>query len=401
MIFRKLSTVEGARKVLMANARKVKTEMIGVDTSLGRVLAQDVVSTINVPHFKKAAMDGYAVRSQDTTGASRVKPVTLKLIETVYAGQVPKRKVSLGTCTGIATGAMIPRGSDAVIMVEYTKEAGNLIKIYKETGKNKHVVKEGSDIRKGGKVLWQGLTLRPRHTAVLSSLGLAKVMVRKRPKVALLSTGNELLRPGERLTRGKIYGINNRALSDALEQVGASVIDLGIVGDDVKKIKDRINSAIKRTDLILVSGGSSVGKEDLVPGIVSDLGKVLLHGISIKPGKPVLIGKIKSKLVIGLPGYPTSALTVFHAFVIPLLNHMMNKDDDRISVEALMSEEFSSGKRHTFLPVKIDVKSETRFAIAVFKGSAAITSLGLADGFIEIPPNTTIRKRAKVTVLLF
>ncbi|MBU4341013.1 MAG: molybdopterin molybdotransferase MoeA, partial [Candidatus Altiarchaeota archaeon] len=330
MIFRKLSTIEEARKILRANARKVGCETIEVKESLGRVLAQDVVSGIDVPHFKKAAMDGFAVKSQDTVGAGETNPVNLRMIGRLYAGEIPKKRLTKGTCIEIATGAMMPEGSDAVVMVEYTKEDGNLIQIEKEVGKNTHVVSIGSDIKKGQIVLKKGLTLKPHHTAVLSSLGLRKVQVRRRPKVAVLSTGNELLHPGEKLTDGKIYGINNLALSDALKVAGACVDDLGMVGDDTVEISKRIASAMQYSDLLLVSGGSSVGKEDLMPEVISGLGKILLHGISIKPGKPVLIGKIKGKLVIGLPGYPTSALIVFHAFIIPLLNHMMNKADDRV-----------------------------------------------------------------------
>lgn len=398
---RRLATVADARKIILTSARLIGAEAVPVEASLGRVLARDVVSRIGVPHFEKAGMDGYAVRSKDIHGADRKNPVSLRLVDTLYAGDVPHRAVDSGTCIAIATGAMMPKGADAVVMVEDTRREGELVRVYAHLSAGKNVVRAGSDILQGQRVLPEGLTLAPRHTAVLSALGLRKVYVRRKPTVAVLSTGNELIPAGGRLAPGKIYGINSRAIADALVSAGALVTDLGVVADDRRLIQGKIRAGIKRADVLLISGGSSVGQEDLVPPIVASMGRVLVHGVSMKPGKPLLVGKVSGRLVVGLPGYPTSALTVFHAFVIPLLYAIMGKSDDRIVCEAALSEPFKTGERHMFLPVKLAVGERETVAVPVFRGSSAITSLALADGFTEVPPNAYIRKNQKVSVVLF
>jgi len=176
---------------------------------------------------------------------------------------------------------------------------------------------------------------------------------------------------------------------------------LGILKDQPRRIEKKILSSLKTADLVLVSGGSSVGREDFMPEVISRIGKVLLHGVSIKPGKPLLVGKVQGKLVLGIPGYPTSALTVFHAFIVALINHMMNKEHSKLKLEARLSEPFSSGKRHTFLSVKLAERGGVLYAKPVFKGSSAITSLSMADGFVEVPPGSKLKKNARVVATVF
>ncbi|MFH1787791.1 MAG: gephyrin-like molybdotransferase Glp [Candidatus Altiarchaeota archaeon] len=394
-------TIEEARRILAENAREMVSVKVPVSESLMRVLAEDVYSPIDVPHFRKAAMDGFAVHSQDTEGACEEKPVELNVEGTVLAGEKANESLARGSCVEITTGAMMPNEADAVVMVEHTDMLEGTVRIKKEASTGEHVIDIGSDIKKKNKVLSKGLRLAPRHIAVLSTLGLDGITVYKKPCVSVIATGDELLKPGEKLVPGKIYGVNSSALANELSLLGVQVTDLGVVGDDNALIRDSILDAASSSDVVLVSGGSSVGREDHVPDVVGEIGEILFHGVSMKPGKPVLVGVVGGAMVVGVPGYPVSALCVFHSLLKSMILGMMGLAGEPHVLHANLSETFQNGKRHMILPVKLTPYSGGLLAEPVFKGSSAITSLSMADGFIEVLPQGSISAGESVNVHLF
>lgn len=401
--FSMLVSLGEALDVIVGNAPGLGFELAKTSDCLGRVLAEDVVAGIDVPHFRKAAMDGFAVVAEDTFNASNTSPGELEIIDSISAGMVSRRKLTSGKCIEIATGAPVPAGANAVLMVEYTEvENGNLV-VYKSVAPGENIIEVGSDIKKGTRMFSKGVVLNPRYCGVLVSLGIQSISVKIKPKVAVLSTGNEILKGGERLEMGKVYDINSRTLIDSLRERGCEVFDLGVVGDDREEIKKKILEGVGGSDFMILSGGSSLGRGDMITEIVSDLGELLIQGIAVKPGKPTIVGKIGGKLVIGLPGYPTSALSNFYILVIPLLERMFGACFERRVVEAELTRKVASTVgRYEFLPVRIMVKNGRRYAKPVLRGSSAITTLASADGFAGISGNTEVVNKGEVVeVILF
>jgi len=351
-----------------------------------------------VPHFRKSAMDGFAVIAEDTFQASNTNPKKLKIIESVTAGIVTKKDIRPGECIEITTGAPVPKSATAVLMVEYTEKAGSGIKYYKVCAPGENIIKAGSDVKKGQTLFVKGTKLNPRFLGAISSLGFSNLAVSKTPKIKYFSTGNEILDSGQSLTDGKVYDINSRTIVDTLKEHGCKVKFLGVVKDSLDDIKKTINSSLD-ADLILLSGGSSLGGEDFMVEAVEELGEVLVHGIASKPGKPVLIGRVKGKLILGLPGYPTSALSNTYSLVLPVVYWMMGSNLTRPIVKARLSRKSASTiGRYEFLPVRIDNEE----AVPVMKGSSAITTMSEADGYIEIDENTeVVDKDGEVEVKLF
>ncbi|HIE33815.1 MAG TPA: hypothetical protein EYP86_01585, partial [Candidatus Altiarchaeales archaeon] len=355
-----------------------------------RVLSEDIIAEIDVPHFKRSAMDGFAVIAEDTFNTSDVNPKELEIIDSIHCGEISKKKVTHGKCIEITTGAKIPDDANAVLMVEYTEKEKNKIKIYRSLAPGENIITIGSDIKKGTRIFKKGTLLNPRYTGVLSALGISKIKVKRRPIISVLSTGNEILNPGEKLTDGRVYDVNSRTIIDSLKDRNCIVINLGIVRDDENEIKGKIINGIKNSDLIILSGGSSLGSEDMVEKIISKLGKLLVHGIAVKPGKPTIIGKVNNKLVIGLPGNPTSALSNYYILIKPVLDRMLGIRERRKTIKAKLTRKVASTiGRYEFLPVKI-VKDN---AEPVMKGSNAITTLANADGFVEISENTEVLEK--------
>lgn len=393
-------SLEKALGIVLSGVGRTKSEVVPIENSCGRVLAGDMIAGLDIPHFDRAAMDGYAVRAKDTFGASDTNPKRLRVIESVGAGSIPKKKITVNSCAGIATGAPMPEGADAVAMVEHAQEAGGFVNIYKPVAPMENVALRGSDIRKGQKILYAGMRLAPRHTGVLAALGMANASVMKKPVVAIISTGNELVSPGGRLGSASVYDVNSRTLVDACGHFGCNVRFLGIARDSKKELRKKIMEGLKNSDLLLISGGSSLGSGDYIAEVISELGELLVHGIAVKPGKPTVIGKVSGKLVVGLPGYPTSALSNFHILILPAINKMLGSTSEKRVVRARLSRKIASAiGRYQFLPVKILENGE---AEPVLKGSGAITSLSLADGFVEIPEGVEVlEKGQEVTVSLF
>jgi molybdenum cofactor synthesis domain-containing protein len=364
------------------------------------VLAQPVSSTLDVPPFDRAAMDGYAVVAEDTFGAGRYEPKVLRCVGTVYTGQVPTRRVSRGECIEIATGAPMPAGADAVVMVEETERGDDgTVRVFTPVYPRQHVGRRAADIAAGQPVLDAGDELNPSRIGALAATGVATVEVFARPRVAILSTGDEIVDPGQPLGDGQIYDINRFTLSAIIGSHGGEPVAGDTTPDSLPELIAAIEKAAAE-DIVVFSGGSSVGERDLILDALQRIGEVLFHGIAVKPGKPTVFGRIGDKPVLGMPGYPTSCLSNAYMLLVPLLRRVARLPEYRPrSVQVPLSRRVvSTTGRHQFYTVRI----ANGTAIPAFKASGDITSMSQADGYIEIPAQTDIVEAGElVDVKLF
>jgi molybdenum cofactor synthesis domain-containing protein len=387
--------LDDARALIDAAIRPLtRTERVGLADANGRVVARDVVSPADVPPFARAAMDGYAVRAEDTFGASRYEPKTLACIEQVFTGQVPARSLDAGQCTEIATGAPMPSGADAVVMVEETeKDPSGEVRIFTPVYPRQNVGKQGADITAGQTVLRAGELLNASRVGALAALGMTDVEVCGRPRVAILSTGNEIIDPGQPLAPGQIYDINKFTLAAIIAEHGGIPVPHRTVVDTVDDLSRAIEECLDE-DLLVFSGGSSVGERDLILDVLAEKGEVLFHGIAVKPGKPTAFGIVRDTLVFGMPGYPTSCLSNAYMLLVPVLRRMAHLPVHRIrSVTVPLGQRIvSTTGRHQFYTVRI----VDGVAVPAFKASGDITSMSQADGYIEIPAQTDIVEKGEV-----
>jgi putative molybdopterin biosynthesis protein len=382
--FHSLASIEEAIQAISRLKIKTKVEEISIVALTNRVLAEDIFSSIDVPAFDRAAMDGFAVKAEDTFEAREDKPITLALIGKINAGEVPRFEVTSGTAVEISTGAVMPKGANAVAMVEYTTSRGSEVVIKKAVSPFENIMSAGSDIMSGELVLRKGTKLGCREIGVLAAIGAAKAKVYKKPAVGIISTGNELISPGEKLELGKIYDANSYAIGAAVQECGGLPRYFGVASDDIKEIKKALDRASEECDIILASGSTSAGAGDVMYKIIEREGEILIHGINIKPGKPTIIGIYKGKPFFGLPGYPASCLTIFDLFAAPLIKKMAGIAESRrasVSVKAKLAVEVKSDHKRRLVPVGL----VRELAYPVDKGSGAITSLSEADGYFEIP----------------
>jgi molybdenum cofactor synthesis domain-containing protein len=391
---------EAIRLIGEATSPIVRTERLDIREARGRVLAADVISALDVPPFSRAAMDGYAVIAEDTFGAGQFEPKVLACIEQVYTGQVPAKSVGRGVCIEIATGAPMPAGADAVVMVEETeKDDGGLVRVFSPVYPRQNVGRQGADITAGQAVLREGDVLNPSRIGALAAIGVLEVDVFERPRVAILSTGNEIIDPGQPLQPGQIYDINKFTLGAIIREHGAVPVPYPTAQDTLEAL-DVALDACAREDLIIFSGGSSVGERDLILDAVARRGEVLFHGIAVKPGKPTLFGVIFGKPVLGMPGYPTSCLSNSYMLLVPALRRMARLPAARARTVMLPLGQriVSTTGRHQFYTVRIADGT----AMPAFKASGDITSMSQADGYIEIPAQTDIVEKGElVEVKLF
>ena len=387
MAFLKVVPLEKALEVIDSFPLEPKVEKVPLEEALGRVLAENLSSPIDVPPFDRATVDGYAVRAEDTFMASESEPVRLKVVGEINAGDTPEIELKGGEAAYISTGAPLPKGADTVIQFEDVDREGNEVIIYKPAYPTLGVMKAGADIAKGKLLLRKGTRLGFKETALLSAVGMVEVPVFRKPKVAVISTGNEVVLPGEELKPGQIYDINGRAIADAVRELGGKAFFLGIARDDRGNLKELIEKGLECCDIVILSGGASGGIRDLTSSIIEELGEVKIHGIAIQPGKPTVIGLIDGKPVFGLPGYPTSCLTNFTLLVAPLLRKLIGRESEVRKVKKRLAHKvFSVKGRKQFLPVRIEGDK----AVPILKGSGAVTSFIDADGFIEVPETVEI-----------
>jgi molybdenum cofactor synthesis domain-containing protein len=393
-IFFKITGFENAFTQLQRSTIPIEeSEKVPIRESLGRVLSKDIQSPIDVPNFERSSRDGFALRSTDTFGASEEKPILLKLIGEVTIGTKADFVISRGECTKIPTGAMIPAGADSVVMIEYTEEEENQVKVRRSTSPGENIIKVGTDVRAGNVIFKRGRKLSVFDAGALGSLGFHEVDTYRRPRVSIMSTGNELQTAGKRLKPGMVYDINSITIHQAVIESGGKPIDLGIFPDVPSRVTKAIDSALGSSDVVLVSGGTSKGPSDLMLAAIQGLGTpdFLIHGIAMKPGKPTILASVKGRLVITLPGYPTSALIVYYTLVDPSIRKMAHEAPHAFqTVKAQTSTRFYSEiGRKEFKPCRITVNSDGRaYTESIPTGSEAITTLVRADGFVIISEDT-------------
>jgi molybdenum cofactor synthesis domain-containing protein len=409
-VFRKLLSLDKAKQILKQNfsPEPVGAERVSLLEAHDRVLAEDIMAPIDVPPFDRSTVDGYAVRAVDTFGADEDRPVALKFCGQVSVGESPSIVVEKGMAAEIATGAPLPKDADAVVMVEYTNRRNDNVFIHRPVSKGENMMEAGSDIRKGEKILKKYQRLSSREIGVLVALGLTEVVVHKRPRVAILSTGAEVVEPGKPLPSGKIYDINTHTFSAAVSECGGEPINLGIIPDDRTRLKAAVKRALDSADVVITSGGVSVGPKDLIPKIVNTLGEpgVIISGIAVKPGKPTTIAIVDGKPVFSLPGHPTSSLLMFHMIVRPIICKMVGRTEETpfILKAVAATKMFPARGRRTFVMVNLTYdKTGKPLASPVPIGlSGAITTLARADGFVEISEKQQfVNTGDAVTVHLF
>ncbi|WP_342303908.1 molybdopterin biosynthesis protein [Methanolobus sp. ZRKC5] len=396
--FRELTSVEDARKLIEQIRVQPEIITLAIEKAVGHIIADDIPSGVDVPAFNRSIKDGYAIRAKDTYQASEPEPRKLGFIGSIPAGCTDKFFVDDEEVIEISTGAPIPEGADAVVMVENTKQTGESVLIYQPVHIGENIMRAGSDIMKGERVLRKNTRISSREIGVLASIGMNEVPV-KRLLVGIISTGSELIKPGETLELSKIYDANSYAIAAAIEECGGTPRIYGIVHDDEKLMEEALEKAIQECDIVLTSGSTSAGAGDIMYMIIEEKGETLTHGIAIKPGKPVVIGMIKNVPTIGLPGNPTSALSIFNEFVAPIIyNSLGIKPAFKTKVTAVMGTGIRSGGREELFPVGV-VRGKVYPAD---KTSGAITTLSDADGTIEIRAHTEyIEPGSEVEVTMF
>ncbi len=385
---------EARQLIEEATAPLTRTESVPLLHATGRVLARDVTSDRDVPPFSRAGMDGFAVIAEDTFGASRYEPKTLRVVEKIYTGEVPTRKVAAGEASEIATGAPMPDGADAVVMVEETERgADGDVRIFTPVYPRQNVGRQGADIVHGQTVLRAGELLNPSRIGALAALGLTAAEVYQRPSIAILSTGNEIVEPGAPLEPGQIYDINRFTLSTIIAEHGGSPVAYQTAQDTLDDLERAIDRCLNE-DVMVFSGGSSVGERDLILDVIGRRGEIVFHGIAVKPGKPTVFGVIAGKPVFGMPGYPTSCLSNAYMLLVPALRRMAHLPPHHLrTITVPVAQRIvSTTGRHQFYTVRV----VDGVAHPAFKASGDITSMSQADGYIEIPAQTDIVEKGEV-----
>jgi putative molybdopterin biosynthesis protein len=381
-------------------------ERIPLDAALGRVLATDVISPVDVPAFDRSNVDGFAVVAEDTFGASEEVPRTVPLVdETIHTGIVPTTVVHQGMAVAIATGGMVPRGADAVVMVEHSEVRDHALHIARAVSPGSGVAFAGTDITAGETVLRRGQVLTSRDTGVLAAIGVAVIDVWRKPRVAILSTGDEIIAPGEPLRPAMVYDSNAQILADAVRELGGEPLRLGITHDDAAALRARLEQAIDAADIVLLSGGTSKGAGDVSYRVVAELGDpgIVAHGVALKPGKPLCLAATRGRPVVVLPGFPTSAIFTFHEFVAPVIRAQAGRGfEERTTVAARLAVKINSeiGRTEYLLVGLVEtgdsVDGVSLVAYPMGQGSGSVTTFSRADGFATIGRHQEIVERGTV-----
>jgi putative molybdopterin biosynthesis protein len=370
-------------------------ERIPLNAALGRVLAADVLAPVDVPSFDRANVDGFAVVAEDTFGASEEAPRVISLIdEHIHTGIVPGTAIHVGEAAAIATGGMMPRGADAVVMVEYADARRGVLRVARAVTAGSGVSFAGTDITAGETVLRQGQLLTSRDTGVLAAIGVAEVEVWRKPIVAILSTGDEIIAPGAPMQPARVYDSNAQVLADAVREAGGEPARLGIVPDDVMMLRERLRQALESADLVLLSGGTSKGAGDVSYRVVAELNDpgIVAHGVALKPGKPICLAATGGRAVVVLPGFPTSAIFTFHEFVAPVVRMLAGRDaEERTVVPARLAVKVNSeiGRTEYLLVGLVEIPhagagDTSLAAYPMGQGSGSVTTFSRADGFATI-----------------
>jgi len=395
---------EIALKKVLDKTKILNPEEVPLDKSVDCVLAENIKASIDLPPFNKSAMDGYALRSIDLKSI----PQQLKCLGTVKPGKVFKREIKKGECAKIMTGSAMPEGSDSVIMIEFTekdRKPGG-VRVLKGTQKSENVCFKGEDVKKGTDVLKKGMLLRGPEVAIAAALGRKKLKVYRKPRVAILNTGDEIVQPGKNLAGNKIYNSNGPMLLSLLSSIDIEVDYLGIVKDKKEDLRKMIKKGL-RDDIFLLSGGVSMGEFDLVPKVLKECTvKQVFHKISMKPGKPVFFGTKKSGLIFGIPGNPVSTYLIFLVLIKTVIEKMMGRIAHLDIRRGILKEDFKQkpDKRKHFIPAKVFRKGKQLYVFPIkgYHGSADIASLSLANAFMIVEGTVSfLKKNSRVQILLW
>jgi len=370
-------------------------ERVPLDAALGRVLGADVISPVDVPSFDRSNVDGFAVVSEDTFGASEEAPRVVDLLDDeIHTGVVPGMVIRPGTAVSIATGGMIPRGADAVVMVEHAEARGRELRIARAATAGSGVTFAGTDMTGGETVLRRGQLLTSRDTGVLAAIGVAEIDVWRKPTVAILSTGNEIIAPGEPMQPARVYDSNAQVLADAVREIGGEPKRLGITHDDMTMLREGLQHALDCADVVLLSGGTSKGAGDLSYRVVAELTDpgIVAHGVALKPGKPICLAVTRGRPVVVLPGFPTSAIFTFHEFVAPVIRLLAGRGPrEQAVVPARLAVKINSeiGRTEYVLVGLVETTAgdgagTPLAAYPMDQGSGSVTTFSRADGFTTI-----------------
>jgi len=407
--FKVLEPREALNVLLTVNP--VGTEEIPTVRARARVLADELRSAVDLPHFHRAAMDGYAVIAKDTFGASQSLPAYLKLAGVVEMGKEAAQPLTPGTAMRISTGGMMPPNADSVVMVEYTDETdAGLVEIHRGVSPWQNVIQIGDDIKKGELVFPRGRRLRAHDLGALTGVGIASIPVFKKPRIALISTGDEIVDVESEPRPGQVRNINQHSLAGLIEECGGELKDWGVIRDDRTALRDAIAGALEWSDLVLLSGGSSMGAKDIALETILSFpdAQFVFHGISIAPGKPTIFAKACGKPVLGLPGYPVSALVIFDLFAAPLIRRLGGENLDVLekfsrSVRAVLKTNVASQiGREDYVRVVLERSPAGLLAAPLPSKSGAIFTLVKADGMVRVDMNQDgLEQGEEVEVILF
>jgi len=375
-------------------------EVVNILQSFGRISFEDIKAECNIPEFKRSTVDGYAVSSRDVYGASEAMPSMLELKGEVFMGKVPPSDISWGECMYVPTGGMLPEGADSVVMVEYShKMDENTILLYSPVALGDNVIQVGEDIKTQDIVIKRGDKLRPYEIGVLASIGISEVIVYKKPRVAIISTGDEVVPCDVKPTIGQVRDINTHLIWSLLLEDGMEPVSYGIIKDEYDDLKSTVDSAFNECDMVLISGGSSVGKKDQTLKVIASYadGEVLVHGISVKPGKPTIIGKHSEKVIFGLPGHPLACSIIYKILVKDYLYRLTSQSEKIYGTNAVMSINYHSAKgREEYLPVELETIENVVVAKPVFGKSGLISVFSKAWGYIVIEKNVEGLKEGQI-----
>ncbi len=393
----KAITVREALELLFAeDIKQPPTETLRIEEAYNRVLAEDIISPEDLPGFDRSTMDGYAVHSSDTYGASESMPVYLKISGEVLMGERADFGINRGEVAIIPTGGMLPEGADAVVMYEYTNRiSDDMIEVMKSVAPGENVIKYNEDVKAGEIVLRKGHRLRPQDIGALAGLGITEIRVYKKPVVSIISTGDEIVPPSTPLSMGQVRDINSYNLAGLIDRTGATAKKIGIIRDEYDTLKRVVRKGITESDMVLITGGSSVGTRDFTARVINELGSpgVLFHGVAIKPGKPLIGGIVEGVPVFGLPGHPAAVTVCFDTFVAPLLRRMSGERTKEflpktVIVTAKVSRNIPSPVgREDHVRVSLQKREDGLWATPIFGKSGLISTLVQADGVIIIPQN--------------
>jgi len=390
-LFNVVSIEEVKQIIEKSFSYEIGCEKVNILQSVGRICFQDVLAECNIPEFKRSTVDGFAVSSKDVSGSSEVMPSLLELKGEIFMGKIPPSDIIRGECLYIPTGGMLPEHADSVVMVEYSHKIDeNTVLIYSPVAMGDNVIQVGEDVNTQDIVIKKGEKLRPYEIGVLASIGISEVTVYKKPKVAIISTGDEVVPCEVKPTLGEIRDINTYLLSSLLIDDGIEPVSYGIIKDDYDHLKSTVDKAFSECDLVLISGGSSVGKKDQTLKVMSSYvdGEVLVHGIAVKPGKPTIIGKHKEKIIFGLPGHPLACSIVYKILVKNYIDSLTFQSEKIYGTNAIMSLNYHKAKgREEYLPVELETIENRVIAKPVFGKSGLISVFSKAWGYIKIEKN--------------